>query len=166
MGLRNLLPSHKNDIPSSSDQQDRSRNKSKTPSTGSQSRNHKASHKHGISVKSRTTIISHNWHNQSVAALAEFAGTFMFLFFAFGGTNVANNSNQANSSGGSKNSPAIAQAIDTGVLLYISLVFGFSLMVNVWCFFRVSGGLFNPAVSLFFFDTTIESCLYVSTGTT
>jgi aquaporin related protein len=33
------------------------------------------------------------------------------------------------------------------VLLYISLIFGFSLMVCVWVFFRVSGGLFNPAVS-------------------
>jgi aquaporin related protein len=32
--------------------------------------------------------------------------------------------------------------------LYIALCFGFSLTVNVWIFFRVSGGLFNPAVSL------------------
>ena len=31
---------------------------------------------------------------------------------------------------------------------YISLVFGFSLAVNAWVFFRVSGGLFNPAVTL------------------
>ena len=30
--------------------------------------------------------------------------------------------------------------------MYISLSFGFSLMVNAWIFFRVSGGLFNPAV--------------------
>jgi aquaporin related protein len=28
------------------------------------------------------------------------------------------------------------------------LSFGFSLAVNAWIFFRVSGGLFNPAVSL------------------
>lgn len=33
------------------------------------------------------------------------------------------------------------------MLLYISLVFAFSLMVNVWIFFRISGGLFNPAVT-------------------
>jgi aquaporin related protein len=32
-------------------------------------------------------------------------------------------------------------------LLYISLVFGFSLGVNIWVFYRISGGLFNPAVS-------------------
>lgn len=33
-------------------------------------------------------------------------------------------------------------------LLYIALCFGFSLMVNAWVFFRISGGLFNPAVSV------------------
>ena len=33
-------------------------------------------------------------------------------------------------------------------LLYISLSFGFSLAVNAWVFFRISGGLFNPAVRL------------------
>lgn len=32
--------------------------------------------------------------------------------------------------------------------MYISVCFGFSLMVNVWIFFRISGGLFNPAVTL------------------
>ena len=33
-------------------------------------------------------------------------------------------------------------------LTYIALAFGFSLTVNVWIFFRISGGLFNPAVTL------------------
>jgi aquaporin related protein len=37
--------------------------------------------------------------------------------------------------------------MDIGSLLYISLAFGFSLAVTVWVFFRISGGLFNPAVS-------------------
>lgn len=32
--------------------------------------------------------------------------------------------------------------------MYISLVFGLALMVNAWVFFRISGGLFNPAVTL------------------
>jgi aquaporin related protein len=35
---------------------------------------------------------------------------------------------------------------NASVLLYIALSFGFSLCVNVWVFFRISGGLFNPAV--------------------
>lgn len=88
------------------------------------------------------------WRNELVAAAAEFAGTFMFLFFAFGGTQVANTAAIASNpatSGQQDNS--ITQAPDTSVLLFISLIFGFSLMVNVWVFFRVSGGLFNPAVS-------------------
>jgi len=33
-------------------------------------------------------------------------------------------------------------------LMYIALSFGFSLAVSSWIFFRISGGLFNPAVSL------------------
>lgn len=31
--------------------------------------------------------------------------------------------------------------------VFISLMYGFSLLVNVWAFYRISGGLFNPAVS-------------------
>lgn len=69
----------------------------------------------------------------------------MFLFFAFGGTTVANNSTQASSTNGTNGIP---QAPNVDLLLYISLIFGFSLMINVWIFFRVSGGLFNPAVTL------------------
>ena len=68
----------------------------------------------------------------------------MFLFFAFAGTQVANiNSGDKDSNSTSGG----ATGFDPTVLLYIALVFGFSLMVNVWVFFRISGGLFNPAVS-------------------
>lgn len=63
----------------------------------------------------------------------------MFLFFAFAGTQVAN-------VGASSNQNTTTNQ-DTGfspiVLLYIAISFGFSLMVNVWIFFRVSGGLFS-----------------------
>lgn len=41
---------------------------------------------------------------------------------------------------------------DTGAnpaqLQYIALSFGMSLAVNAWVFFRISGGLFNPAVTV------------------
>jgi len=89
------------------------------------------------------------WRNELVAMAAEFSGTFMFLFFAFGGTQVANTSASASDPGtaGQVNG-SITQAPNTSVLLFIALSFGFSLMVNVWVFFRVSGGLFNPAVTL------------------
>lgn len=55
---------------------------------------------------------------------------------AFAGTQVANSR------------PASAIQPDTEVILYIALSFGFSLAVNAWIFFRVTGGLFNPAVTL------------------
>ena len=76
-----------------------------------------------------------------VSMLGEFVGTFLFLFFAFAATQVANNLR--------------GSGPNIGVLLYISLAFGFSLAVNVWIFFRISGGLFNPAVSLFIFLTLL-----------
>lgn len=74
--------------------------------------------------------------------MGEFVGTFMFLFFAFAGTQVANigvvSSDQSTT--------GAATGFNIATLLYISLSFGFSLMVNAWVFFRISGGLFNPAV--------------------
>jgi aquaporin related protein len=74
--------------------------------------------------------------NHFIAFLGEFVGTFLFLFFAFAATQVANMSVVA------------GEGPNLGVLLYISLAFGFSLAVNVFVFYRISGGLFNPAVSI------------------
>ncbi|CZS88153.1 hypothetical protein WAI453_000567 [Rhynchosporium graminicola] len=83
--------------------------------------------------------------NHIVAFMGEFVGTFMFLFFAFAGTQVANIG-----SGDSTNQSTTGSAtgFNPQTLLYIALSFGFSLMVNAWVFFRISGGLFNPAVTL------------------
>ncbi|KAL2868921.1 aquaporin [Aspergillus lucknowensis] len=75
--------------------------------------------------------------NNFIALAGEFTGTFLFLFFSFAGTQVANTPKPVD--GAPPNTPA---------LLYSSLAFGFSLMVNVWAFYRVTGGLFNPAVTL------------------
>jgi glycerol uptake facilitator-like aquaporin len=69
-----------------------------------------------------------------VAALAEFVGTFLFLFFAFSGTALANSY--------STTTPPLV------TLIFIALAFGTSLTANVWAFYRVSGGMFNPAVTL------------------
>lgn len=77
----------------------------------------------------------HTARNNFVAVVGEFVGTFMFLFFAYAGTQVANTPK-----------PADGALPNTSNLLYVSLSFGFSLMVNVWTFYRVTGGLFNPAV--------------------
>jgi len=82
-----------------------------------------------------------------VATLAEFVGTVMFLFFAFAGTQVANINASNPSAAAASTTPTTGEFSPT-VLTYIALSFGFSLMVNVWIFYRISGGLFNPAVTL------------------
>ncbi|CAL3968069.1 unnamed protein product [Diplocarpon coronariae] len=70
-----------------------------------------------------------------------YLGTTMFLMFAFAGTQVALLAHPAGSS-------VVGAPSDPSQLMYISLCFGFSLAVNAWVFFRISGGLFNPAVTL------------------
>lgn len=71
-------------------------------------------------------------------------GTFLFLFFAFGGTQAAKiNWDPTMKS----HDPTLAPATQD-LLLYVAFAFGFSLTVNVWIFYRVSGGLFNPAITL------------------
>ena len=79
--------------------------------------------------------MSHPMRTNIVFGIGEFVGTFLFLFFAFAATQVANTA------------PGNGRLPSPSTLLYISLAFGFSLMVNVWAFFRVTGGAFNPAVS-------------------
>jgi len=79
--------------------------------------------------------------NHTVAVIGEFVGTTLFLFFAFAGTQLANYGKLVEYN----NEFSLAN------LLYISAAFGFGLMVNAWIFFRISGGLFNPAVTLALF---------------
>ena len=82
--------------------------------------------------------------NHLIALIGEFIGTFMFLFFAFSATQVANASAAAQSAGnggqGGQNN-SLASAPNASALLYISLAFGFSLAVNAWIFFRITGGV-------------------------
>lgn len=84
-----------------------------------------------------------NIRNHFIAMCGEFVGTVLFLYFALSGAQVANS---IPSSGGQ----TVAEAgSNPQQLQYIALCFGFSLAVNAWVFFRISGGLFNPAVSDF-----------------
>ena len=76
-----------------------------------------------------------------VACVGEFVGTFMFLLFALGGTNVVNTAP-------AEGANATDLSANPSKIMYIALVFGMSLAVNAWVFFRISGGLFNPAVTL------------------
>ncbi|GAA5835543.1 hypothetical protein JCM5353_002392 [Sporobolomyces roseus] len=90
--------------------------------------------------------------NHFIAMVGEFVGTTLFLLFALGGADVASRASTAIAGGTTRTedgmSDSVAQVVNTSNLLYIALSFGLSLAVNVWIFFRVSGGLFNPAVTL------------------
>lgn len=72
------------------------------------------------------------------AALQEFCGTTVFLTLAFGGVQA------------SGAEAASAGTSPTGVerIMYAATSFGLSLLISAWLFFRVTGGLFNPNVSL------------------
>lgn len=83
--------------------------------------------------KSDGGVLNKGARGHLVAMAGEFAGTVMFLYFAFAGTQIANTIGEV---------PSLQQ------LLFISLSFGFSLAVTAWSFYRISGGLFNPAVRI------------------
>ncbi|KAK9324017.1 aquaporin-like protein [Lipomyces orientalis] len=88
-------------------------------------------------VANRVAGLPDHARNELIAMISEFVGTFLFLFFAFGTAQAANSDPYLTTAGSNPSQ-----------LVMISLGFGFSLAANVWTFFRVSGGLFNPAVSL------------------
>ncbi|KAI5369839.1 Putative major intrinsic protein [Septoria linicola] len=78
-------------------------------------------------------------HNHFAACSGEFVGTFQFLLFAFLGHTMAVD-------------PAPNTALDGSnsnqTVIFIALSYGFGLLVTAWTLYRVSGGLFNPAVTL------------------
>lgn len=76
--------------------------------------------------------------NYAIAAVGEFLGTFLFFLTAYVATQAA------------KNSAAEGSSQSVTLLLYISLSFALALTANVWLFYRVSGGLFNPALTAAF----------------
>jgi glycerol uptake facilitator-like aquaporin len=71
------------------------------------------------------------------AAFFEFIGTVMFLLLAFGATQSSHDVQ-----GG------LLQGSNLERTMYIAAAFGLSLLVSAWLFFRATGGLFNPDVSL------------------
>lgn len=98
---------------------------------------------HESMVSRRIPLVQHlplALKNHFIAMMAEFAGTFMFLFFALGGANVVNTAPDSQQPDSLAANPA--------KITFIALCFGFSLAVNAWVFFRISGGLFNPAVTI------------------
>ena len=74
-----------------------------------------------------------------VAATGEFVGTFLFLFFAFLGHTMSATQAGETGPGGTPSSQQV---------VFVSLSYGLSLLVTAWTLYRISGGLFNPAVTL------------------
>ncbi|CAE6506683.1 unnamed protein product, partial [Rhizoctonia solani] len=86
------------------------------------------------------------------AAALEFVGTILFLLLGLGGIQAAAFSNQSSvaaaaNSADNDGAQAINKVASIEQLLYISVSMGLSLLVSVWFFYRVTGGVFNPAVS-------------------
>ncbi|GAA5930292.1 uncharacterized protein JCM15063_004766 [Sporobolomyces koalae] len=87
--------------------------------------------------------------SHAIAMLGEFVGTTLFCFFAFAGTTVASlPATSVTDSGATASEGAVQPSPNTSSLLYVALSFGFSLSVNIQIFAGVSGGVFNPAISL------------------
>ena len=96
-----------------------------------------AHHGHGEKGHRRHPVPS-NIRTICVVVFGEFCGTFMFLLLSFSGAQTALSTNDP----GNPGAPLLPFT-----LLYIAASFGTALAVNVWIFYRVSGGMFNPAVS-------------------
>lgn len=79
--------------------------------------------------------------------VGEFIGTFMFLFLAFSGTQIAIVSSTIESGSEGSGGPDLNTFQQVSKLIYISFAFGAALAVNVSIFAEISGGMFNPAVS-------------------
>ena len=92
----------------------------------------------------RTGTLFANIKQDFFGALLELIGTFFFLTLAYGGV-------QATTSAG-----GVGQQSPNALNVFIASVsFGFSLLVSAWLFYRVTGGLFNPNVSLALFLTGV-----------
>lgn len=77
--------------------------------------------------------------------MGEFIGTFMFLFLAFAGTQIAVVASTIE--GQDSPNPDMDLIQQVSKLIYVAFAFGAGLAVNVAIFADISGGMFNPAVS-------------------
>jgi len=93
------------------------------------------------SLKSSISNDPTTFKHLGLAMLGEYCGTVMFLFFAYGGVMVGKTA-----LGGDPSTTGEYLVF----LLFGATSFGASLTINAWIFYRVTGGLFNPAVTAAF----------------
>ncbi|EJU04269.1 aquaporin-like protein [Dacryopinax primogenitus] len=79
--------------------------------------------------------------NDLIAAFLEFIGTIVFLVIGMGGIQAASMSSVTGGAVPVNPVPSVEH------LVYIAASMGLGLLVSAWLFFRVTGGVFNPAVS-------------------
>jgi aquaporin rerated protein, other eukaryote len=89
-------------------------------------------------LNQRPPLLPKTIQDEITVAIGEFCGTFMFLFMSYIAVQIASFS--------AVNDPD-PSVPNVSRILFIASAFGISLAANVWIFYRVSGGLFNPAVS-------------------
>lgn len=83
------------------------------------------------------------------AATLEFIGTVLWLLLSLGGVQSAAFSASASSSEPTQivNGHVVGKVPSIDQMLFSAASLGFGLLVSVWLFYRVTGGIFNPAVS-------------------
>ncbi|OCF34309.1 hypothetical protein I317_04170 [Kwoniella heveanensis CBS 569] len=89
--------------------------------------------------------------NDLIAMAGEFIGTILFLLFALGAVQTANANTSANLTQSDDQSGTEPTGSDSNKLLtyyYISAAFGLSLFATASIFYRFTGSIFNPSVSL------------------
>ncbi|KAK5110359.1 hypothetical protein LTR62_006067 [Meristemomyces frigidus] len=91
----------------------------------------------GLSLRANSEEIK----THTMAAVGEVVGTAMFLFIAEGAAKTANLARTATQT--QTNAP-----LDSQTIMMIATAFGLSLLVTAWMFYRITGGLFNPAITV------------------
>lgn len=84
----------------------------------------------------------HHWsapNKHFIAAAGEFVGTFLFLFTGYLIHAMSVGFAPESATGGGNTNQTV---------VFIAIGYGFSLLVAAWVLYRVSGGLFNPAITL------------------
>ncbi|KAJ7470797.1 putative aquaporin 1 [Mycena latifolia] len=81
---------------------------------------------------------SSNMHKDFTAATLELIGTTFFLLLGLGGIQASSAEKLASTTG----------VTNVEQVLYISTCMGFSLVVCAWMFFRITGSLFNPCITV------------------
>ncbi|KAF8602330.1 putative aquaporin 1 [Ceratobasidium sp. AG-I] len=83
------------------------------------------------------------------AATLEFIGTALWLLLSLGGVQSAAFSASAHSSEPTTivHGHVVGKVPTIDQMLFSAASLGFGLLVSVWLFYRVTGGIFNPAVS-------------------